>query len=929
MSEIKVNLPKTKLAMKANLPNKEPDILKYWDEIKLYELQSKMFSNREKFILHDGPPYANGDIHIGTALNKVLKDIVVKFQSVGLQKYSPYVPGWDCHGLPIEWKIEELNKKKGVDKAKLSINEFRHQCREFAEKWIDIQKSQFKRLGVIGDWENYYSTMSNKAEAIIAKEILKFLKNGGLYKGYKPVLWSVVEKTALADAEVEYKDKLSNTIYTKFKIKKNFRKHENINVVIWTTTPWTIPCNRALCYNSKFNYTILNIHHNNSDDKVIVANDLIDNFLKENNIEKYNKIESFSGTEFKNTICEHPFKQYGYEFDVPMIDGDYVTLDQGTGIVHIAPSHGPDDFHLSLKNNIKVENTLSDDGTYTDKIKKFSGTHIFKADKIVIEELKKTSSLISAGEYKHSYPHSWRSKAPLVHRATPQWFISMEKNNLRSSALKAISNTSFYPEIGKNRLEGMIESRPDWCISRQRFWGVPLPIFVNKKTEKPLIDDAVFQNIFDIFKSKGSDSWFSLPAQDFLTKKYNSEDYHQVMDIVEVWFDSGSSHTYVLEERNNLNWPADMYLEGSDQHRGWFHSSLLQSCGTRGEAPYKNILTHGFVVDGKGQKMSKSLGNVVSPDEIIKKYGADILRLWVVASDYSEDLRLDNSIINQHAESYRKIRNTFRFILGNLNDQFNFKDIKNEKLKSNFDEFDIYILSLISKLDNNFTEFSKQFAFHKIFIEILNFCINDLSAFYFDIKKDTLYCDDLESNKRKNTITVLKYLFYFLIKWLSPILVFTTEEIFGLIKKENDRSIFLVNFNYLDKLVDLKNFDKEKWDYLKKVRSEVNNQIEIMRNKKEIGSSLETKIKMNINEKFTKYFKNIDLSEFFITSGAEFLTNDQSFDKVLENKNIKGLKILLEKADGKKCPRCWKYFKIITDNNKELCKRCESVQSGI
>ena len=929
MSEIKVNLPKTKLAMKANLPNKEPDILKYWDTINLYELQKQTFSKREKFILHDGPPYANGDIHIGTALNKVLKDIVVKFQSVGLQKYSPYVPGWDCHGLPIEWKIEELNKKKGVDKTKLSVNEFRGQCRDFASKWIDIQKNQFKRLGVIGDWENYYSTMSNEAEAIIAKEILKFLKNGGLYKGYKPVLWSVVEKTALADAEVEYKDKVSNTIYAKFKINKKFKNHDNISVVIWTTTPWTIPCNRALCYNSKYNYTILNISHNNIEEKVIVATDLIDNFIKENDIKKYKKIETFIGSEFNNTKCIHPFKEYGYDFEVPMLDGEYVTLEQGTGIVHIAPSHGPDDFHLSLKNKILVENTLEDDGTYTDKIKKFKGVHIYKADKIVIDELKKTSSLISAGEYKHSYPHSWRSKAPLVHRATPQWFISMEKNNLRSSALKAIGKTSFYPEIGKNRLEGMIESRPDWCISRQRFWGVPLPIFVNKKTEKPLVDEKVFDNIFNIFKSQGSDSWFKLPAQEFLTNKYKSEDYHQVKDIVEVWFDSGSSHTYVLEERKNLNWPADMYLEGSDQHRGWFHSSLLQSCGTRGEAPYKNILTHGFVVDGKGQKMSKSLGNVVSPDEIIKKYGADILRLWVVASDYSEDLRLDNSIINHHAESYRKIRYTFRFILGNLNDQLNLDEIKNTKLNKNFDEFDTYILCLISKLDKQFTELSKQFAFHKIYIEVLNFCINDLSAFYFDIKKDSLYCDAVESDKRKNTILILKHIFYFLLKWLSPILAFTTEEIFGLIKKPDEKSIFLVNFNSLDQLVDLKAYNEEKWDYLKKVKSEVNNEIEIMRNNKTIGSSLETQIEFTIENEVKKYFEKINLSDFFITSDAKIALNDQSFDKVIENKNVKGLKIIINKAVGIKCIRCWKYFVNDKSVDKKLCKRCESVQNAI
>ena len=632
MSDVKVNLPKTQLGMKANLPVKEPELLKLWSDIGLYEQQRSQSLEKEKFVLHDGPPYANGNIHIGTALNKILKDIVIRYQQL-LGKNAVYVPGWDCHGLPIEWKIEEEYKKKGKDKKNISIIEFRKECRDFAASWIATQKEQFKRLGVEGDWKNPYMTMSKEAEAQIAVEILKFLKNGGLYNGFKPVLWSVVEATALADAEVEYADHKSNTIFAKFPIQGKFQNLEDVKIIIWTTTPWTIPCNRALAFNSSFEYSLLEIVQDGEKDTIILASKLINEVLQSCNITEFKVIKSFSGSDFKNLKCSHPFKNYGYDFDVPLLDADFVTLEQGTGVVHVAPSHGPDDFNLGLKNNIKAENTIDDNGHYTSIIKKFEGMHIFKADKIIIEELKLNRRLLGSGSLTHSYPHSWRSKAPLVHRATPQWFISMESNDLRKVALKAIDNTRFYPAVGKNRLRSMIETRPDWCISRQRFWGVPIPIFVNIKTKEPLIDEDIFKIIETTFQDEGSDAWFSKEAQYFLGPKYKAEDYKKVNDIVEVWFDSGSTHSYVLEKRKDLKWPADLYLEGSDQHRGWFHSSLLHSCGTRGRAPYESILCHGFVVDGKGQKMSKSLGNVISPDDVIKKYGADILRLWVVASD--------------------------------------------------------------------------------------------------------------------------------------------------------------------------------------------------------------------------------------------------------------------------------------------------------
>src|SRR5210317_1221563 len=753
MSKSQINLPKTAFSMKANLPIREPEILKYWKEINLYQELRNSRKGNEKFILHDGPPYANGNIHMGTALNKILKDIIVKFHQMD-GKDSVYVPGWDCHGLPIEWKIEEQYKKNKKNKNEVPIVEFRKECRSFAEKWIEIHKTQFKRLGVVGDWDNYYSTMSFDAEAQIVRELGKFLKEGSLYKGFKPVLWSTVEKTALADAEVEYQDHKSDTIYAAFTVvSSNLKELVGNDIIIWTTTPWTIPANKALAYNESLDYLLIEIEEGVfRDKKIVVADALLKSVLKECNISKYNKIKNFKGKEFKDTICSHPFINLGYDFEIPMLEARFVTTEQGTGIVHCAPSHGPDDFNLCLKNGIKTIETVDGDGKYTKNVPLFEGLHIFKSNPIVIEKLKEQKKLLANGELTHSYPHSWRSKAPLVHRATPQWFISMDTNELRNVSLKAIDNTIFYPAVGKNRLRSMIETRPDWCISRQRFWGVPIPIFVHKKTGKPLVDKEVFEKIEEIFKQEGSDAWFTKKSQDFLGSKYNENDFTKVNDIVEVWFDSGSTHSYVLEKREDLKWPADMYLEGSDQHRGWFHSSLLHSCGTRGRAPYESILCHGFVVDGKGQKMSKSLGNVISPDEVIKKYGADILRLWVVASDYSDDLKIDDSILEQHSQSYRKIRNTFRFLLGNLNDSVNLnEEINVEELE----EIEKYILHKISSFDKTFTNLNKQYEFHKIYIDLLNFCTVDLSAFYFDIRKDVLYCDDANSPKRTNCIKVL------------------------------------------------------------------------------------------------------------------------------------------------------------------------------
>ncbi len=905
MSDTKVNLPKTQLGMKANLPTKEPELLKFWSEINLYDNLRSNSLTKEKFVLHDGPPYANGNIHIGTALNKILKDIIIRYQQMS-GKNAVYVPGWDCHGLPIEWKIEEEYKKKGKDKKNISIIEFRKECRDFASSWIAKQKEQFKRLGVEGDWKNPYMTMSKEAEAQIAVEILKFLQNGGLYNGYKPVLWSVVEATALADAEVEYADHKSNTIFTKFPIQGKLEELDDVKIIIWTTTPWTIPCNRALAFNSNYEYSILEVLQNDKKEKILVATQLVEQVLKECNISDYKILHSLKGAKLSGAKCYHPFKKYGYDFDVPLLDAEFVTLEQGTGIVHIAPSHGPDDFNLGLKNNIRAENTIDDNGHYTNVIKKFEGIHIFKADKIIIEELQINNSLLGSGTLLHSYPHSWRSKAPLVHRATPQWFISMDTNELRNVSLKAIDNTIFYPAVGKNRLRSMIETRPDWCISRQRFWGVPIPIFVHKKTGKPLVDKEVFDKIEEIFKQEGSDAWFTKKSQDFLGSKYNENDFTKVNDIVEVWFDSGSTHSYVLEKREDLKWPADMYLEGSDQHRGWFHSSLLHSCGTRGRAPYESILCHGFVVDGKGQKMSKSLGNVISPDDVIKKYGADILRLWVVASDYSDDLKIDDSILEQHSQSYRKIRNTFRFLLGNLNDTANLDVEVNEQ---DLEEIEKYILHKVSSLDKAFTGLNTKYELHKIYVDLLNFCTVDLSAFYFDIRKDILYCDDLNTKKRINCIKVLSIILKFLLKWFSPILVFTCEEIYQIIKKNNSKeSIFLCDFpKFPEQWFNEK--INEKWIFLKTLRSEINNYIEQKRNEKIIGSGLECSVHISLDNKYNTHLSDIDLAELFICSEVTIDNKEKKFEEIKSEGSIDTLKVIVEKAEGSKCTHCWKVLK--------------------
>jgi isoleucyl-tRNA synthetase len=906
MSKDTLQLPKTAFSMKASLPIKEPQILEKWEKNKIFEKLRKNSKGKEKFVLHDGPPYANGHIHMGTALNKILKDIIIRFHQMS-GKDSVYVPGWDCHGLPIEWKIEEQYKKKKKNKDEVPIQDFREECREFAKKWIEIHIKEFKRLGVVGDFENYYSTMSFEAEAQIVRELGKFLLDGSLYQGFKPVFWSTVEKTALADAEVEYMDHTSNTIYVPFKIKDSKQDFlKDTSVIIWTTTPWTIPANKALAFNSNIEYSVIEINEleNFKEKKIVVATNLIESIIKDCEIEKYKILKTFKGKNLAGTICSHPFLKMDFHYDVPMLDAQFVNLEQGTGIVHCAPSHGPDDYNLCLKNNIPSQYTVDNAGLYTKEIPYFTNTHIFKADPIVIEKLKEQNKLLKNDKLNHSYPHSWRSKAPLIYRATPQWFISMHKNDLRKKAIKAINETVFYPSKGKERLLSMVDGRPDWCVSRQRVWGVPLPIFINKKTKEPLRDQKVIDRIASKYEKQGSDCWFTDDPKEFLGDGYEPKDFEKLNDIVEVWFDSGSTHSFVLEKRKDLKWPADMYLEGSDQHRGWFHSSLLESCGTRGRAPFESILSHGFVVDGKGLKMSKSTGNVISPDEILKNYGADILRAWVASSDYTEDLRIDKNILAQHAESYRKIRNTFRFILGNLKDNFEKQELEKLDFKK-FDELEQYILHKLFIIDKSVKENLKNYNFHKLYKELLNFCTLDLSSFYFDIRKDVLYCDNLNSKKRKDCVIVLNIILESLLKWFAPILVFTTDEIQSLINKSEEDSIHEHAFVEIPNKWKNSNLS-DRWEKLFKIKQEANVAIEEKRSNKEIGSSLEAEIKITTDSKNFDLLQGLDLAEYFITSNAEKFKS--------EKKNE--LKIEVNKANGIKCPRCWK---ILTKN----CKRCK------
>ena len=891
-----LNLPQTDFPMKAGLPKREPDILAHWTKIGLYDKLRADAKGREKFVLHDGPPYANGDIHIGHALNKILKDVIVRAHQM-MGRDAVYVPGWDCHGLPIEWKIEEQYRNKGQDKDQVPSNEFRAQCRAFAEQWVGVQSEQFQRLGVLGDWQNPYTTMAYEAEAVIVAEFQKFIMDGSLYRGSKPVMWSVVEKTALAEAEVEYEEHVSPSIFVKFPV----QDMDKTFAVIWTTTPWTIPGNRAMAYSADLTYGL----YAANGEQLVLCDNLAAQVMNAAQIEDYERLGDINPGEL---TCHHPLHGRGYNFDVPVLAGDFVTDETGTGLVHIAPGHGQDDFELAMQHNIEVPFTVDEGGVYLDSVPVFAGKRVLDdkgkdgdANGAAIGALVEAERLLAKGKLRHQYPHSWRSKAPLIFRNTPQWFISMEKNGLRDTALKEIDNVNWYPPSGRNRIFSMIENRPDWVVSRQRAWGVPLTIFVDKNTGEPLRDEAVNARIVDAVKAKGADAWFDTDPQSFLGADYKAEDYEQVSDILDVWFDSGVTHAFVMEARDDLAWPADVYLEGSDQHRGWFHSSLLEACATRGAAPYKNVVTHGFTMTEQGKKMSKSLGNAVDPLKVIQQSGAEIIRLWTMSCDYSEDQRIGPEIIKANTDAYRKIRNSFRFLLGNLADF----DEAEKVAHADMPELERYMLHRLAELDALVRENYAHFDFRKIYQALFNFMTVDLSAFYFDIRKDTLYCDAASSLERRACRTVMDIAFHCLTRWFAPVLCFTTEEVWQSRFGISDDSVHLQQFVDMDAAWH-DDALAAKWDNIRKVRRVVTGALEIERREKRIGSSLEAAPVVHIGDaELMRALDGQNMADICITSQIE-LTDTPGPSDAFTLEEVAGVAVVPKMAEGKKCQRSWK-----------------------
>lgn len=923
-----INLPKTNFSMRANLAQREPGFLEYWDEIGLSQAIVANQEGRELYMLHDGPPYANGHIHSGTALNKVLKDVVNKTKYM-MGHSIHYIPGWDCHGLPIEWEIEKELRNEGKRKEDISVLEFRKKCRQFARHWITVQKEEFKRLGVLGDWDNPYLTMKLETEAKIFKELSHFLMDGSLYRGARPVMWSVVEKTALAEAEIEYYEHKSPTIYVKFPIQEaNDADLVGSNIVIWTTTPWTIPGNRGLAYGKSISYSLYEISSVEEDSmaevgtKMLLCDDLAEKVASHAKME-LKKIKSLSDLE--GIKCQHPLHQVGYDFDVPLMDADFVTTDQGTGFVHIAPGHGTDDFVLGQKNGLPIPETVDEEGCYYEHVPVFAGLSVLDqhgkdggANGAVIKNLIEQTALLAKGTLRHSYPHSWRSKAPLIFRTTHQWFIDVKKNDLMEKAKAAIEEINFYPPQAKSRLSAMIENRPDWCISRQRLWGVPIAIFVHKKTHEPLRDQEVVDRIYSAFLENGSDIWFSQDPKQYLGDKYDADEYDAIFDVLDVWFESATTHAFVLDEQPNLTWPSDLYLEGSDQHRGWFQHSLLHGCGTRGTSPFKNLITHGFVVDKHGKKMSKSLGNVVKPEEIISKQGADILRLWVVASDYTEDLRIGPDIIKHHSDMYRRLRNTLRYLIGNL---YQFEN--SEKLDYNdLPELEKWVLAKLYNLNKEVIEHFNNFEFHLAFSKLHYFCSIDLSSFYFDIRKDCLYCDAEKSTKRRATRTVLDTLFDTITLWLAPILSFTAEETWQERYGKDKGSVHLQSF--VDIPEDWKSETLlEKWEKIRKIRQTVTGAIELKREQGDIGSSLQAHPHLYVNQVTADFLKDLDLSEIAITSSFTLSTDPAPKDATVSDEDD-SIAVKIEKANGNKCERCWVILPEVGENLDHpcLCNRC-------
>jgi isoleucyl-tRNA synthetase len=957
-------LPQTEFPMRAGLPQREPDILGTWNKIGLYERLREASAGRPKFVLHDGPPYANGNIHIGHALNKILKDVVTKSQQM-LGFDSNYVPGWDCHGLPIEWKIEEENyRSKGKTKPDFrdstAMVAFRKECRAYATHWLNVQREEFKRLGIIGDWDHPYATMSYPAEAQIARELMKFAANGTLYRGSKPVMWSVVEKTALAEAEVEYEDYTSDTVWVKFPVASP--AHGTLagaSVVIWTTTPWTLPGNRAISFSPKIAYGLYKVTDAPADnwakngDLLILADALAESVFKQARVTAYENVRALPAETLDAVDCAHPLRGLdgGYQFVVPLLAGDHVTDDTGTGFVHTAPGHGREDFDVWTANareleargiNTAIPYTVDENGALTAQAPGFTGKRVINdkgekgdANEAVIKALIEAGMLLARGRLKHQYPHSWRSKKPVIFRNTPQWFIAMDKNILengkaklgdtvRARALHAISVTQWVPPAGQNRINGMIVNRPDWVISRQRAWGVPIAVFVREKGDgsaEILQDEVVNQRISEAFMEEGADAWYMDGARERFLGSRANEDWKKVDDICDVWFDSGSTHAFVLEDpvhfpglagiKRKIDGGADtvMYLEGSDQHRGWFHSSLLESCGTRGRAPYDVVLTHGFTLDENGRKMSKSVGNTVEPQKVIAQSGADILRLWVCATDYADDQRIGPEILKNTIETYRKLRNTTRWMLGTLH---HFKPA-DAIAPADMPELERLMLHRLSEIDAVVREAYAAFDYKTVVASLTHFMNTDLSAFYFDIRKDTLYCDPPSSVARKAALTTVNILCDAILRWLAPVLSFTCEEAWWLYKPSAEASVHLTLFpDALEAFRD--NALAAKWEIIRDVRRAVTGALELERAAKRIGSSLEASPLVYVTDKtiFATLF-DVDLAEVCITSNA-MVTNEEAPAGAFRLNDVAGVAVVVEKAVGKKCARSWKILPTVGED---------------
>jgi isoleucyl-tRNA synthetase len=979
-------LPQTEFPMRAGLPQREPEILKRWEEIGLYQKLRQASAGRAKFVLHDGPPYANGNIHIGHALNKILKDVVTKSQQM-LGHDSNYVPGWDCHGLPIEWKIEEENyRSKGKPKPDFrdsaAMVAFRRECRAYASHWLDVQREEFKRLGIIGDWDHPYATMDYFAEAAIARELMKFAANGTLYRGSKPVMWSVVEKTALAEAEVEYEDYTSDTVWVKFPVKQlgailcdETRTPDNpefeklflaSSIVIWTTTPWTLPGNRAIAYSPKITYGLYRVtdapagNWVGKDALLTLADDLALGVLTQAKIITWERIGEVTRDMLDFAVCSHPLSGLGYDFDVPVLEGEHVTADTGTGFVHTAPGHGREDFDVWTTEKSFLEGmrdkgllqkgftttipyTVDENGAFTDQAPGFTGKRVINdkgekgdANEAVIKALVEAGMLLARGRLKHQYPHSWRSKKPVIFRNTPQWFIAMDKDiaddgnarpgdTLRARAQRAISVTQWVPPSGRNRINGMVNSKPDWVISRQRAWGVPIAVFAKEKGDGSvdiLQDESVNQRIVEAFMNEGADAWYMDGARArFLGEKLAAENWQKVDDILDVWFDSGSTHAFVLEDRQHfpqlghivrkVDGGADtvMYLEGSDQHRGWFQSSLLESSGTRGRAPFDIVLTHGFTLDENGRPMSKSVGNTVKPQNVIKDSGADILRLWVCAIDYADDQRLGPEILKNTVESYRKLRNTVRWMLGTLH---HFKP-GDQVAHPDMPELERYILHQLTGQDAIVRRAYADFDYKTVVASLAAFMNTELSAFYFDVRKDTLYCDPPSSPARKAALTAIDMICDAILKWLAPVLSFTCEEAWRMYRPDAEPSVHLTLFP--DGLESFRDDTlAAKWQIIRDVRRVVTGALELERAAKRIGSSLEASPIVYVADKaLLATLFDVDLAEVCITSNYEVREGDAPAGAFRLN-DVPGVAVVVEKAVGTKCARSWKILSSVGDD---------------